>query len=51
MSLKVKYANIADDQYENMSVSSDDGQPFSNASGLQGDGFADTPWATLEPNS
>jgi hypothetical protein len=51
MSLKVKYTNVSDGAYDNMSLSSEDGQLFSNASGLPGDGFADTPWATLEPNS
>lgn len=51
MSLKVKYSNASSESDSDMSISSDDGQPFSDASGLSGGGFKDTPLATLEPNS
>lgn len=51
MSLKVKYSNTSGEIDSNMAISSDDGQPFSDASDLSGGGTKDIPWATLEPSS
>ena len=50
MSISVKYIDAPEGAQEAAVVTSNDGQPFGSEQYLSGEGFADTPWATLEPN-
>ena len=51
MALKVVYSNAPNLAGKGMTITSSEHQVFGDASGLTGNGFKDTPWATLEPGS